>query len=494
MRLGRERACPRGTIELIFRLVILNGPRQGERITVPIEPLVVGRAPECGLRLTDPEVAERHAVIEHFQGALLIHDLGSMNRILVNKRETSRSILKHGDEIELGRTRMLVQAFVQADVKGRPPEIIGDGNRPATHPIRTALVLTAFLVAVVTASWVVRARWPRVATPSTSPSVTTSGPPQPQMIFELPPLTSAPPAAPVMVVVTSTVPDETTAEEIRRLRAELALLQSSFRAMATQAAASADTGRSSFPQPPLVTTTAAPSGRAELIARTLSSAQVEFAHGRWETADRLLAELQRQDPDVLRTYELRAIWFEQRGQIEAALAQWAQMYQRAADRPEAARAAEEWARLSIEQRRATGARAGRLRIADVSVQRFPESQDYDDMRLVRIVLRSSVPRPPPPASLRVDVALFDESDDGRIVALTRAMPAQVRAWIGESWSDDGTLNASAAYVVPAGYRRSSNTRFHGYIVRVYCEDSLEDEVARPIDLLIRSPAAARTVP
>jgi len=297
-----------------------------------------------------------------------------------------------------------------------------------------------------------------------------------------------------MVVVTSAVPDETTVEEIRRLRAELALLQNSFRAMATQAAATVESSRPPPTPPPSTAATSAAPSRAEIAARSLERAKAEAAAGRWDIADRLLAELQRQDPEVLAAYELRATWFEQRGQIEAALAQWAQMYQRAADRPEAVRAAEEWARLSMEQRRARPAAGGRITIADVSVQRFPESQDYDDMRLVRIVLRSRAAPPPPPSSLRVEVVMFDESEDGRTISLTRAMPAQVLAWIGESWSADLTLNATAAYVVPAGFRRNSRTRFHGCIVRVFCEHHLEDEIARPMDLLIRASAPPRSAP
>ncbi len=473
---------------MIFRLVILNGPRQGERITVPIEPLLVGRAPDCGLRLDDPEVAERHAVIEHFQGGLLIHDLGSMNRILVNKREITRSILKHGDEIELGRTRLLVQAFVQAEVKGRSPEIINEtsGGRGKG----AMAMLTVALLVVLGLVWIVRTRRPP-ATPLPPPPPAVATTAAPPIAVEWPPATSAPPAGPVMVVVTSAVPDETTVEEIRRLRAELALLQSSFRAMATQAAATVESARPPPPPSPPPTVTTAPPTRADVAAHTIARAKAEAAANRWDAADRLLAELQRQDPDVLAAYELRATWFEQRGQIEAALAQWAEMYRRAADRPEAARAAEEWTRLSLEQRRAGASGAGRVVIHQISVQRFPESQDYDDMRLVRIVLRSASPRPPPPNALRVEVVMFDESEDGHTIMLTRAMPARVRAWISESWSAEGTLNASAAYVVPAGFRQQSATRFHGCIVRVFCDNRLEDEAARPVDLLIRGPSQAR---
>ena len=42
---------------MIYRLVILNGDRRGERITVTEEPMSIGRGETCDIRFDDPEVA-----------------------------------------------------------------------------------------------------------------------------------------------------------------------------------------------------------------------------------------------------------------------------------------------------------------------------------------------------------------------------------------------------------------------------------------------------
>jgi len=459
---------------LIFRLVILNGPRKGERITVPIEPLTIGRDPECGLFLDDPEVAARHAVVEHFQGGLLVRDLGTMNRILVNKREAPRAVLKHGDVIEIGRTSLLVQAFVQAEVKGRPPEVI-DGS-PSRSPARLVGIGLALLLA---AAGVLRLQSRSDLTPA---APETNAPPLVGIAEPAPTASvSAPP--PTVVVVTAAVPSGATEAEIQRLREELAVIKDAFRTLATQ---------SVWP-PSVAVATAAPAppsaiqslpSRAELSARALAAARREVAAGRLEAADAMLARLQEQDPDYLPAYETRALLMERRGLFEGALGQWAVLYQRAAGRPEAERAADEWARISDERRRAATTVPRRVEIRSLEQQRFPDAPDYDEMRLVRVLAASASAVCPAAGSIRLEVLFFDEAPAGA-VALTRAMPARVEAVPTAGWGPDHTLSLNAAYVVPLGFRRRTPGRFHGFIARLYCEGRLEDEAAKPVELLIR---------
>ncbi len=101
---------------MMYRLIILTGPLKNQRITVTQEPMVFGRDPGCAVTVPDDEISRKHALLEHKPDGLFIRDLGSMNKILVNNREVREIRLKHGDVIELGRTRFLVQAFVQAEV------------------------------------------------------------------------------------------------------------------------------------------------------------------------------------------------------------------------------------------------------------------------------------------------------------------------------------------------------------------------------------------
>jgi len=106
---------------MIYRLIYLNGSLQGQRVTVSSEPMTIGSSPECSVVINDADVARNHAAVEHQGGYLVIRDMGAMGRILVNGHEVHAARLKHGDEIEIGRIRLLVQAVVQAEVEqGRP--------------------------------------------------------------------------------------------------------------------------------------------------------------------------------------------------------------------------------------------------------------------------------------------------------------------------------------------------------------------------------------
>ena len=130
---------------MMYRLIILTGPSTGLRITIESNPMVIGRDPDCAVRVEDPEVSRKHAVIEHRPDGIYIRDLGSMNRILVNKREVRETRLKHGDTIEVGLTRFLVQALVQADVTDE--ERIEQHARKMTWaPVAGAILLLALVV------------------------------------------------------------------------------------------------------------------------------------------------------------------------------------------------------------------------------------------------------------------------------------------------------------------------------------------------------------
>ncbi len=150
---------------MIYRLIVLTGPLTGQRITIEQSPMTLGREADCTVPLPDPEAALKHAVIEHRpDSGLRIRDLGSMNRILVNNREVREARLKHGDEIELGRTRFVVQAIVQAEVAPEPRRRRGPG---------LPLVLGAILVlaiGVVASIWRPGGVPPPAAKPAASPA------------------------------------------------------------------------------------------------------------------------------------------------------------------------------------------------------------------------------------------------------------------------------------------------------------------------------------
>lgn len=125
---------------MIFRLIFLNGASKGERITVPRGISNFGRDAGCSICIPDDdEIALQHCTLRHTENdELKIRDNGSMNKILVNNHEISEATLKHGDIIEIGRTRLLVQAFVQAEVRNS-----ASSQRRAPGLLKPAVLLLA---------------------------------------------------------------------------------------------------------------------------------------------------------------------------------------------------------------------------------------------------------------------------------------------------------------------------------------------------------------
>ena len=101
---------------MLYRLIILTGPKTGEQLTVLRPSMTIGSGSDCSVCIPDEEMASRHALFEHDATGLLIRDLGTMHKILVNHHQVEERRLKHGDEIEIGRTRFLVQATVRAEI------------------------------------------------------------------------------------------------------------------------------------------------------------------------------------------------------------------------------------------------------------------------------------------------------------------------------------------------------------------------------------------
>jgi hypothetical protein len=128
---------------MLYRLIILNGPQTGLRWSVPDGPLTIGRAPDCGLRLSDSEVAVHHAMVEPDGDALRVRDLGTMHRLLINQREKCEARLKHGDVVEIGRTRLLVEAVVRAEVEIEPHVAVRSRRRPALIALAALVLLAA---------------------------------------------------------------------------------------------------------------------------------------------------------------------------------------------------------------------------------------------------------------------------------------------------------------------------------------------------------------
>ncbi len=82
----------------------------GERVPVGIEPIVIGRLPECSIVLDDPNVSRRHARIHRIDGRVAISDLDSTNGTRVNGILTKERFLEDGDTITIGGATLRYEA------------------------------------------------------------------------------------------------------------------------------------------------------------------------------------------------------------------------------------------------------------------------------------------------------------------------------------------------------------------------------------------------
>ncbi len=96
---------------MAYRVILLNGERRGERWDTDKAPLIIGHDSAATLQLPDPEVAPRHAELVPQEGVLHVRALGENRSFLVNGVETRDATLHHGDVVQIGATRLFIQAL-----------------------------------------------------------------------------------------------------------------------------------------------------------------------------------------------------------------------------------------------------------------------------------------------------------------------------------------------------------------------------------------------
>lgn len=84
-----------------------GGGREGEEVGISGDILTIGRNPESGLFLDDITVSRHHARVLRDPAGLTIEDLNSLNGTYVNRRRVERQHLHHGDEVQVGKFKLV---------------------------------------------------------------------------------------------------------------------------------------------------------------------------------------------------------------------------------------------------------------------------------------------------------------------------------------------------------------------------------------------------
>lgn len=89
------------------RLVTNRGPATGTGFPLRAPLITIGRHPDNDITLGDSTVSARHAQIRVDGDRYLIADMGSFNGTYVNRLPIDQAELNHGDEVRIGRHRLL---------------------------------------------------------------------------------------------------------------------------------------------------------------------------------------------------------------------------------------------------------------------------------------------------------------------------------------------------------------------------------------------------
>jgi len=95
-------------------LVVRSGDLTGSRFTLSKDVTQIGRHQDSDILLDDITVSRRHAEIIKTSKSLLVKDLGSLNGTYVNQSRVDEFALKHGDELQVGKFRMVL--FSKSDI------------------------------------------------------------------------------------------------------------------------------------------------------------------------------------------------------------------------------------------------------------------------------------------------------------------------------------------------------------------------------------------
>ena len=98
---------PAGDPRMVLRGV--GGAHHGRSITLD-QVRLVGRLPECDIRIDDAAFADRHARLEPHAEGVVLRDLGSHEGSLVNGWPVRSALLRPGDQLVFDTQRFIVEA------------------------------------------------------------------------------------------------------------------------------------------------------------------------------------------------------------------------------------------------------------------------------------------------------------------------------------------------------------------------------------------------
>lgn len=89
-------------------LVVKRGPNAGSRFLLDQAMTSAGRHPDSDIFLDDVTVSRRHAEFRRDVTEFAVVDVGSLNGTYVNRRRIDAAPVRTGDEVQIGKFRLVV--------------------------------------------------------------------------------------------------------------------------------------------------------------------------------------------------------------------------------------------------------------------------------------------------------------------------------------------------------------------------------------------------
>jgi pSer/pThr/pTyr-binding forkhead associated (FHA) protein len=96
-------ALPHGSALLIVK----RGSNAGSRFLLNTDVVTAGRHQDSDIFLDDISVSRRHATFTRTPEGTVVKDTGSLNGTYVNRELVDECLLRHGDEVQIGKFRLV---------------------------------------------------------------------------------------------------------------------------------------------------------------------------------------------------------------------------------------------------------------------------------------------------------------------------------------------------------------------------------------------------
>ncbi|HET6151494.1 MAG TPA: FHA domain-containing protein [Marmoricola sp.] len=95
-------------------LIVQRGPGAGSRYLLDTDLVSAGRHPESDIFLDDITVSRRHVEFRREGATFRVSDVGSLNGTYVNRDRIDDALLQNGDEVRIGKFRLVFFASAAA--------------------------------------------------------------------------------------------------------------------------------------------------------------------------------------------------------------------------------------------------------------------------------------------------------------------------------------------------------------------------------------------